>query len=150
VVVQGNQRGFTLIEMLLTVGILAALASLSLPIYSSFASRNDLDLDTQTLASMIRRAETYSRTMNGDSNWGVKVQAGSAVLFKGASYATRDSTVDETDTITNTVTVGGSISEVVFTKLTGAPSTTGTITLTHTATNDVRTITLNAKGMVDY
>jgi prepilin-type N-terminal cleavage/methylation domain-containing protein len=146
----GNQRGFTLIEMLLSVGLIAALASLSLPIYASFNNRNDLDISTQTLAGMLRRAETYARNVQGDSSWGVKVQAGSAVLFEGDSYATRDSTADETDNIPTTITIGGTVSEVVFTKFTAAPSATGTITLTHTATNDVRTVTLNAKGMVDY
>jgi prepilin-type N-terminal cleavage/methylation domain-containing protein len=145
-----NERGFTLIEMLLSVGIIAMLAAMSLPIYASFASRNDLDLDTQGVVDMLRRAETYARTMNGDSNWGVKVQAGTVTLFKGTSYAARDSTADETDNIAGTITIGGTVSEVVFTKFTAIPNTTGTVTLTHTATNDVRTITLNAKGMVDY
>ena len=148
--VRAGEHGFTLIEVLLSVGLIAALAGLSLPIYASFANRNDLDVDTQSLAGMLRRAETYAQTMNGDSNWGVKVQSGSAVLFKGTSYATRDATSDETDAIPTNITIGGSVSEVVFDKFTAAPSTTGTITLTHTATNDVRTITLNAKGMVDY
>jgi prepilin-type N-terminal cleavage/methylation domain-containing protein len=145
-----DERGFTLLEMLLSVGLIAALAGMSLPIFASFNNRNDLDIETQSVAGMLRRAETYARTMNGDSSWGVKVQSGSAVLFKGATYATRDTTADETDAIPATVAVGGTATEVVFAKFTAAPNTSGTITLTHTAINDVRTITLNAKGMVDY
>jgi len=147
---RADQRGFTLIEMLLSVGLIAMLAGLSLPIYASFNSRDDLDLSTQELAGMLRRAETYACNVDGDNSWGVKVQSGSAVLFKGSSYATRDTTQDETDSIPATITIGGTVSEVVFSKLTAAPNTSGTITLTQPATNDVRTITLNAKGMVDY
>lgn len=147
---RAGERGFTLIEMLLSVGLIALLAGLSTPIYETFNNRNDLDLNTQGVATMLRRAEIYARNMNGDSSWGVKVQNGSAVLFEGASYATRDTTQDETDSIPSTITVGGTVSEVVFAKFTATPNTSGTITLTHTANNEARTITLNTEGMVDY
>ena len=147
---RAGERGFTLLEMLLTISIFTVLAGLSLPLYASFTNRNDLDLDTQQLAGMLRRAETYARTMNGDSAWGVKVQSGSAVLFKGDTYASRDTTADETDSVPSGISFGGTVGEVVFAKFTAAPTTSGTITLTDTNSNDVRTITLNAKGMVDY
>jgi prepilin-type N-terminal cleavage/methylation domain-containing protein len=145
-----REAGFSLIELLLCVAIIGLLTGMTLPLYQSYQNSNDVDLDTQSVAAMLRRAELYARTMNGDNSWGVKVQSGSATLFKGASYATRDTTVDETDALPSVITFSGTLSEVVFTKFTATPSATGTIILTHTANNDVRTITLNAKGMVDY
>lgn len=144
-----NERGFSLIEMLLSVTIIGVLVGLSLPVYRSFQSSNDLDLTTQSVAEMLRRAQIYARGMKSDSQWGVRVVAGNAVLFKGASYASRDATFDETMTIAPAVSVGG-LTDILFTKLTAAPSTTGNITLTDTNINDTRTITLNAKGMVSY
>lgn len=145
-----REAGFSLLELLLSIAIIGIITGMSLPLYASFQSRNDLDIDTQGVAGMLRRAELYARTMNADSPWGVKVQSGSAVLFKGATYATRDTNADETDTLPTQVTFSGTISEVVFSRFTATPSTTGTVVLTHTATNETRTITLNAKGMVDY
>lgn len=145
-----REAGFSLIELLLCVAIIGLLTGMTLPLYQSYQNSNDVDLDTQSVAAMLRRAELYARTMNGDNSWGVKVQSGSATLFKGASYATRDTTVDETDALPSVITFSGTLSEVVFTKFTATPSATGTIILTHTANNDARTITLNAKGMVDY
>ena len=143
-----REGGFTLIELLLSVTIIGLLTALSLPVYETFARRNDLDLTAQNVASAMRRAQVYARGNNYDSNWGVKFQAGSATLYRGASYATRTAGFDEAITIPGTVAVSG-LDDIQFAKLTGVPSATGTLTLTST-TNDSRAITLNAEGMVNY
>lgn len=144
-----SARGFTLIEVLLSVAIISLITGMSLPVLASFNDRNDLDLTAQGIVSQLRRAQTYARAVNGDSQWGVYAQNGSAVLFKGSSYAARDTSYDEPTTISPTVTVTG-LSEFLFAKLDGTPSTTGSVTLTNTNTNETRTITINAKGMVSY
>jgi len=143
-----SQRGFTLIELLLSVTILTMLTGLSLPVYETFVRRNDLDLTTQNVVSGIRRAETYARGSKGDSTWGVRFLTSSVVLFKGASYATRDVTADETIPVPPSMTLTGT-SETVFSELTAVPSATVSVTLAGT-TNDTRIITVNAEGMVDY
>lgn len=143
-----NQRGFTLLELLLSVAILTLLTGLSLPVYESFVRRNDLDLTVQSAVGSIRRAETYARANNGDSTWGVRFLPTGVTLFKGATYATRDSTLDETISLPGTVTLSG-LSEVVFSKLNATPSTTGSVIFSSTA-NDTRTVVVNAEGMVDY
>jgi prepilin-type N-terminal cleavage/methylation domain-containing protein len=140
--------GFTLIEVLLSVTLIGMLVALSLPVYETFVRRNDLDLTTQSIASMLRRAETYARAVSGDSVWSVEIQSSTATLFQGTNFASRNTAFDETTTIPSSITPGG-LSEIQFTKLSAAPNATGTITLTSTA-NSTRTIAINAKGMVDY
>lgn len=142
-----NQRGFTLIEMLLSVAVIALLTGLSVPVYATFNARNDLDISEQSTVEALRRAQTYARSVEGDSQWGVSIQTDKAVLFKGASYATRNAAFDETTTYG--AGVNSTASEVVFAKLSGAPSTTGSVTLTQTSTNDTRAVSINAKGMVE-
>ncbi len=143
-----REGGFTLIELLLSVTIIAMLAGLSLPVYETFARRNDLDLTAQNIVGAVRRAQVYARGNNYDSSWGVKFQTGNATLYRGTSYATRTTGFDETITIPGNVSATG-LDDIQFAKLTGAPNTTGTLTLTST-TNDTRAITLNAEGMVSY
>lgn len=143
-----RQRGFTLIEALLSVSIIGLLAGLSLPIYASFQNRNNLDIATQSIADALRRAQIYSHGVSGDSQWGVEIQPTSVTLFKGSVFSGRDATYDEVTTIPSIISIGG-LSEVLFAKLSGAPSTTGDITLV-VSPNDTRTITINTKGMVSY
>lgn len=145
---QARTNGFTMVELLLSVGIISMLAGLSLPLYASFYNRTNLDTATDQVAHALRRAQTFSRAANGDTTWGVRVQSGSAVVFKGATYAARDATYDEIISLNNITPTG--LSEVVFTKLYGVPSTTGTITLTETTINESKAIELNVKGLVTY
>ena len=143
-----SSSGFTLLELMLSMALITMLAVGSIPVYETFVRRNDLDLTTQNVVAGLRRAQTYARASKGDSAWGVNVQSGTATLFKGTNFATRDATQDETIDIPDTVTPGG-LGEIQFTAFSSAPNTTGNITLTST-TNDTRTITVNAKGMVSY
>jgi len=140
--------GFTLIEMVLSLGVIAVIFAFSAPIYQSFQVRNDLDIGAVTMVQSLRRAQILSQAMDNDTTWGAKIQSGSIVVFKGASYAGRDTTFDEITSMPTSITPSG-VSEIVFTKFTGLPETTGTTTLTSNA-NETRTITINTKGMVNY
>lgn len=143
-----DAAGFTLVEILLSVVIISVLTGISVPVYESFVRRNDLDLTTQQLAVILRRAESYARAVNTDNPWSVEIQSSGITLFQGTNFGSRNTAYDETLSIPGSVTVSG-LAEVQFAKFTAYPNTTGSITLTST-TNDTRTVTVNAKGMVDY
>jgi prepilin-type N-terminal cleavage/methylation domain-containing protein len=143
-----NQHGFTLLELLLSVAIITMLVGMSLPVYESFVRRNDLDLTTQRVADVVRRAEVYARGSSGDSAWGVEFLSTGITLFRGSTYSSRNTAYDETVTLPGTVTVSGT-TELIFSRLSGFPNAAGSIALAST-TNDTRTITVNAKGMVSY
>lgn len=143
-----TDKGFTLLEILLSVAAIAVIAGISVPIYQSFQVRNDLDIAAVTIAQSLRRAQALSQAVDGDASWGVYAQSGSMTLFKGASYAARDAAFDEVFEVPASIAPSG-VSEIVFTKFTGAPQTTGAVTLTSTA-NETRNITVNAQGMVNY
>jgi len=140
--------GFTLVEMLLSITIIGMLSAMGVPLYASFVQRNDLDLAAQTVAGTLRRAEAYARAQNSDSAWSVEVQSTTVTLFLGTNFAGRNTNFDETYSLPGSVTPSG-LGEVQFSKFSATPNTTGSITLTST-TNDTRTVTVNAKGMVDY
>lgn len=133
---------------MLVVATIAVLAAISVPVYSTLQIKNDLDVVTNTTLQTLRRAQTLSQAVDGDSIWGVKLQSNDITLFKGASYALRDTDFDEVYTLSGNITPS-EVSEVVFSKLLGNPNTTGTLTLT-SSNNDVQNITLNSKGFLDY
>jgi len=142
------KKGFTLQEMLLVIALMAIMAVISVPIYQSFQVKNDVDLVANVVASTARRAQILAQGQSGDSSWGIKFTSSAVVLFKGATYATRDVNFDENFDVPTTIT-GGGTTEFVFAKLTGFPLSTGTMTLT-TSTNEVRTVVINSYGTVSY
>lgn len=145
---QRHCRGFTLVELMLSLAIFTLIAGISIPIYESFAAQNDLDIAATTVAQTIRRAEMLASASDGSSDWGVHVGTDGIVLFKGTSFAGRNTQYDETFDLPSDVTASG-MTEIVTAEGTGYPLTTGTITLSGTA-GRTYTITINEKGTVDY
>lgn len=140
--------GFTLLEVLMSIAIITALAAVSLPVFQNFQVRNDLHVAATTVAQSLRRAQTLAQASDGDISWGLKIQANSIVIFKGPNYAGRDTSYDEIFDLPGDITPSG-LGEVVFAKFTGDPSTTGTVTLT-SSTNETINLSLNTRGTVTY
>ncbi|MEW6617315.1 MAG: type II secretion system protein [Patescibacteria group bacterium] len=143
-----HNRGFTLIEILLSLAIISVIVATGIPIFQSFQNRNELDIATVTLAQSLRRAQLLAQASDGDTSWGTHTQSGSITLFKGPNYVGRDSTFDEVFTIPTNIIASGT-QEYVFSRFTGLPQSTGTLTFT-SINNETRTIITNAKGMVSY
>jgi prepilin-type N-terminal cleavage/methylation domain-containing protein len=141
-------RGFTMLEIALSISILGIIFGMTIPMYRIFTVRNDLDIAAGTLVQNYRRAQTLSMLADGDSMWGVHVATGSILIYKGSSYVSRDEAVDENTEIPTSIIISG-LTNVTFSKKSGIPQSTGTTTFT-SITNETRNVTINQKGMVDY
>lgn len=143
-----NNFGFTLTEVLLSVAAIAIVGGTAIPVFLSFQVRNDLDIAAVEIVQTLRRAQVLAQAVDGDISWGVFAQGGSITLFKGASYAARDIDFDEVFEAPASIVPSG-VSEIVFTKFSGMPQSSGTIILI-SSNNETRNIVINQKGMVNY
>ncbi len=143
-----NSLGFTLLELLLSIAIFAIVIGFTAPLFYSFQVKNDLDLTVNTTAQYLRRAQILSQAGKGDDFWGVMIKEEEIVLFKGESYANRDSGFDEIFLLSRAISLSG-LSEIVFEKLTGEPQNTGDIIFS-SGINETRVIKINEKGIIDY
>jgi len=137
-----------MLEVLLSVAIVAILFSIAVPLFLTLYRRNDADTSVNAIVQSLRRAQTLSQAVDDDTTWGVRVQSGSITLFRGASYAARETGFDETYDLAPTITPSG-LQEVVYSKFSGMPQQTGTILLTLNS-GGTRDITVNAKGTIIY
>ena len=142
------RRGFTLIELVMSVALISIIAGIGIPVFRDMQVRNDLSLAENAMASTLRRAQVLSMSPEGDTSWGANAQSGEVILFKGASFAARDTSYDEIFAISPTIVVSGT-TEFVFAKFTGLPGTTGTLTLT-SSDGDARNVSVNEKGSISY
>jgi len=135
------RRGFSLIEVMLVVGLIGAIGGVGVPLYRDYQIRNDLNLATEQVTQGLARARLLSQAAQNDDSWGFYAPAG--VLYKGNSYDTRDPAFDETYPMPSTITIIG-LMEVNYGKIAGVPSATGDITLT-TINDDTRNILIQVK-----
>ncbi|MEK7219009.1 MAG: prepilin-type N-terminal cleavage/methylation domain-containing protein, partial [Patescibacteria group bacterium] len=139
----GLRRGFTYVELLTVLGIIAIIAGLAFPFARSLFFKNDLSLSADQVSTALGRARTLAlEGMRGDS-WGYSVEHG--VIFKGSSYAMREPAFDEQMGIVGGVAASG-LAEVTFRHIEGTPTQTGSITLTNLQ-GDTVTVDVSGSGI---
>lgn len=139
--------GFTLLEVALVITLVVIISAFTVPIGINFYRNQTLNEASDGILSVLRRSQNHAAFGKNDSDFGVKILSDTYVLFEGSSYVSRDTSKDASFNISMGVTATGA-DEIVFTKLTGVPNATGSITIT--AGNTTKTIEINAQGHVEY
>ena len=142
-----GRAGFTLLEMLFVVAILAVIISFSLPLSLDFYQNQQVDAVSGDIVSALRRAQAKAMAMENNFVFGVYFSADNYTLFQGNSYALRNSEQDQVFALSSVLSLSG-LSEVVFSKLSGKPLAVGALTLT-TSNGQTRDITINEAGLVN-
>ncbi len=138
--------GFTLIEILLVIIILAVLAGSAIPISINFYKTQQLDTHAKGVVQALRRAQLKAMSIESDSIFGVYLTDDNYILFKGSSFDIRDISYDEVFDLPQIITVSG-IQEITFSKFEGMPNTIGNIILNNNG--NTRTISINKMGRLN-
>jgi type II secretory pathway pseudopilin PulG len=139
-----KRRAFTAIEALLSIGVIAVTAGISVPLVRNYQMRNDLNIATEYMLQALRTAQSNARAGKNTGQWGVYVPT--AVVFEGDSYDARIVVSDEEYPLPPSVTVGG-LTEVPFSAVSGRPQTSGEIILS-VVTGEQRIITIGDQGTI--
>jgi len=138
------RKGFSLIEVLIVIAVLAVIATVVLPQFSKVRENQVLKSGVEDILSSLDKARANTLSSLHSSSYGVHFEAGQIVIFKGTSYSSGDSN-NETVSIVSPASITSGNFDVYFNRLTGAPSNTGAITIT--TPNYSKTITISATGV---
>ncbi len=123
----GDQTGFTLIEVLMAIAIMAIIFALVGPIAFNFYLTYQFDSEYKLLSSLLRYARNLSMVNHNEADHGLFVGVSDFVIFQGSNYATRDVSQDKPFPRSSSIAVAGP-TELLFSALSGrAASTTYTV-----------------------
>src|SRR3989344_5897316 len=124
-------KGFTIIEVMIAVGLITIIGSLALFVSMDFYRSYNLDVEVETIISLITRAR--GRAVNN-------IDATSHGIYI-------DEDLDEVFPRAQAFEVDG-LSEIVFDQLTGEASATGAITISGQGRTAI--IEINHEGRIDW
>jgi len=139
--------GFTLVEIILAVALIAIIGGVTVGVSQRVLVQNDQLAAENAVIADLRAARERSLGNADDSQWGVRIESGTITIFRGSSYASRDTQADVTTPISDTITVSGD-QEYVFSQLTGAVDETGSVTIT-SASDRTQTLSVNQYGVAN-
>lgn len=147
-----NSRGFTLVEILLVVTIFSAAFYFGSFAYYDWQSQVSANTAAVELMDLVSLARIKSLSAWKDSIYGVKLNPDQrqAIIFRGQSYAERDSGQDHIATFANNILIESEIeeNEFVFSKYTGLPSRDGRVTLKNRYSPDQAAVNINDLGLI--
>ncbi len=137
-------NGFSLIEVVVAIGILIVILAMGLPVGFDFYLDYEFDSVAETFNALLKQARTQAMANINENAHGVYINSSSFVVFEGTSYATRVVANDQVFPRNSAITVVGAI-EQNFLALNGQTAST-TYTVSDSRKN--RSIFVNMEGLV--
>lgn len=154
-----NNAGFTIVELIIVIAILAILAAIPIADFVLMQKRTNLDNAAQDFIGIVRFAQNKTLAADSASQYGVYLDTlvfpNKYTLFKGASYALRDVSSDQVYSLSDTIEfydvsfAGGN--EIVFNKVTGVTQESGNVSLRVKADpSQNKTVYISNFGVVSF
>ncbi len=135
-------KAFTLVEILLTIGLISFVVAISVPVYGSYQVSNRLESASKIIKRAGRTAQINAQEGQLDSAWGLRVENERVIIFAGDTYATRDQAADIFLSFSSNLT---GHQEFVYQKLSGDLDSSKQINLM--LSSKVIVININEKGV---
>lgn len=147
-----HTRGFTAVEILVVLGILAIFASMSASTFMSIRNTQSLKVASQDVWLALRSARSVTLASENDTVYGVRIEITRAIRFQGSTYVAGASTnvvYDFSNGVTATTSLSGGTQNIVFTRLTGDAQATGTISLVEPHSGATSSVVVRQSGLID-
>ena len=144
------QAGFTLVEIIVVAALIAIIASVIMYGFSNYAGFQQYNSAVSDVSFLLKQSNMRARSAEGDSSYGVKFTSNSLTQFVGDAYSAADPDNETTtyELITFNLELTGGTDEIIFNKLTGLPSATGTIEVNGVHFTASTTIEVTEAGVI--
>jgi len=151
-----NNKGFSLIEMLIIVAIMFLVSLVAMPSLINFQREQSLKNTTESIVSLLNKAKSDSFSSLNSNNYGVHFENNYMVYFSGSTFEESgpDNRTIDFESGTSLLVIGGinlngGGEDIIFPRLTGDTIGYGTIVIQLTAKPDnKKTITISKTGSI--
>lgn len=143
-------KGFSVPEIMIVLAILVVVFSLSYFSFTSISDYNTADKHAAVAQTFVERARQHALNSRNNSTYGIQFSSSSVNLFEGSAYSVA-SNIQSLPTPAGVqlqfVSLTGGTTSIVFSKITGEPSATGTIQYRSSrSASTTKTITVYGTG----
>ncbi len=147
-------RGFSLIEIVITLAVMAIISAISLSALSSSTDNEVLNKATDSVVSVFAESRSLTISAKNASNFGVHLTSTGPIIFKGNSYnASATSNIPlllNSRVSINTISLVDGSTDVVFDRFTGNTSNNGTFRVVLVSNpSKYKTVTVYKTGIVE-
>ncbi|MFH1170151.1 MAG: type II secretion system protein [Candidatus Vogelbacteria bacterium] len=136
------KRGFTLVEILVAIGIIVLVSYLVVIPFASFRDAKLLDGATEDILSLLHEAQTRTLSSDGGVAYGIHFESDKITLVPD----NKEVLLHNHLTISSISLIGGGTT-IMFNRLTGATDESGTVTVSLVADNSQqRVIAISPAG----
>ncbi len=148
-------HGFTLIEIVIVMAISAFIIVGFFSVYSNFNKEKSFEFAVQGVANLLKEAKSNTLASRDASVYGVHLETGRAVLFKGNTFSEPNTDNREytmpTDVELSSINLNGGGSDIIFNRLTGETQQFGTTTISRVSNATImQDIVVSQTGVVEY
>ncbi len=142
-----NNRGFSALEIIITISISFILTAISVSMFSRLSNNTSLDKDANIVLSYISRARSAAIDSKDALAHGVKFASTTVYIYSGTTYPGTHSESYNLLSGANisSLSLSNRSTSFYFNKLTGTPSATGTVTVSRNGSS--KSIIIYATGV---
>ena len=128
-----NNKGISLIEILIVVGIISIISTIVIPSLSRFHDQQALRNTTEDVISLLNEARNNTISSKNSTTYGIHFQSDKVILFTGSSFTISSSNKQiNLDSVIIIPSVGGINlngrgSDIIFDRITGDTAEYGSI-----------------------
>jgi prepilin-type N-terminal cleavage/methylation domain-containing protein len=142
-----NKLGFTIIEVLIVIGLLGVIAGMGLTIDLNFYTREIRSSEHITLISLLHRARSNAMNNVSYSDHGIHIENHTYTIFSEMPYDSSNLSNQIINANPNFIITG--LNEVIFEKMSGNTENVGTVNIVDVNGNE-KIINIQANGLIDW